>query len=316
MKGIIRGIEAIRKQARGAVVTLGNFDGVHLGHQKILNRVCTLSEELHVPSMAITFDPHPIKVIAPDRAPKQLTDTDKKADLLRRYGIDKVLVINFTREFGAMKPEDFVRDILVAKLGVKAIVVGSGYSFGKARRGTTEFLRRQGYKYGFKVYVVRHARVLNKVVSSTRIRVVIANGNVAKATHLLGRPYTFKGTVVTGAGRGEKILSTPTANIETTAEVLPGDGVYAVRALIGGGRPLDAVANIGNNPTFNNKTRTFEVHVLDFSSDLRGDEMEVRFIKRLRGEVKFPSPEALKAQIVKDIAEARAVLAVNPTSRY
>ena len=163
---------------------------------------------------------------------------------------------------------------------------------------------------------MRNARLLKKVVSSTRIRVVIANGNVEKATHLLGRPYTFKGTVVTGAGRGEKILSTPTANIETKAEVLPGDGVYAVRALIGGGKPLDAVANIGNNPTFKGAARSFEVHILDFSSDLRGDEMEVRFIKRLRSEVKFPSPKALKAQIVKDITEARAVLAVNPPSKY
>jgi len=311
MKWLIRGIEGIRDAHCGAVVTVGNFDGVHYGHQKIIETVTGMAGEMGARSMAITFDPHPIKVIAPERAPRLLTDTEEKARLLRHYGIDDVLVIDFTRQFASMKPEGFVHDILVNRLCAKAVVVGSGYSFGKARRGTTDFLRRQGGKYGFGVRVVRNVSLLKKVVSSTRIRVVIGNGNVSKATVLLGRPYMVKGTVVTGAGRGARILKTPTANFLTKAEVIPRDGVYAVRVRLGG-KLLDGVANLGNNPTFRGADRSYEVHLLDFSENLVGDEIEVRFIERLRGEVKFPSPEALMEQIRLDIDNARDVLGKAP----
>lgn len=310
----IRGIEAIGDSHTGAVVTVGNFDGVHLGHQKIISNVTTLAAELSAPSMAITFDPHPIKCIAPDRAPKLLMDTEAKVRMLRHYGIDKVLVIEFNRQFAHMPPEGFVHDILVNRLEVRAVVVGSGYNFGKARRGTTDFLRRQGRKYGFGVRVVRNARAIDKVVSSTRIRVVLGNGNALKATELLGRPYAIRGTVITGAGRGKNILKTPTANFTTQAEVIPRDGVYAVRVRLGG-RLFDGVANLGNNPTFHGAARSYEVHLLDFSSDVVGDEIEVRFIDRIRGEEKFPSPEALRAQIQLDIQHARAVLAATPPWR-
>jgi len=311
MKGLIRGIEGIRDAHCGAVVTVGNFDGVHYGHQRIIETVKKLATEKGVKSMAVTFDPHPIKVIAPDRAPKLLTDTEEKARLLMRYGIDHVLVIDFTREFAGMPPEGFVHDILVNRLCTKAVVVGSGYSFGKARRGTTDFLRRQGRKYGFGVQVIRNAMLLKKVVSSTRIRVVLANGNVSKAAVLLERPYMIRGTVVTGAGRGARILKTPTANFLTKAEVIPKDGVYAVRVNLGS-KLFDGVANLGDNPTFRGADRSYEVHLLDFSENLVGDEIEVRFIERLRGEVKFPSPEALMDQISIDIADAREALAKTP----
>lgn len=311
MTGVLWGIEKARHNHRGAVVTIGNFDGVHLGHQKIIKTVKTMAAELGTRSMAITFDPHPIKAIAPDRAPKLLTDTADKALLMRSYGMDNVLVINFTREFASMKPEEFISEVLVKKLNVSAVVVGSGYCFGKAKRGTTDMLRNSGYKDGFKVRVVRHARAIGKIVSSTRIRVVIGNGNVDKATVLLGRPYSIHGKVVMGAGRGGRILSTPTANIETHNEVIPRDGVYVVRVSIGN-KMLDAVANIGNNPTFENARRSYEVHILNFESDLRGDELTVHFIKRLRGEVKFPNPGALKEQIGRDIEDARRILISNP----
>ena len=311
MKGLIRGIECVRDAHRGGVVTIGNFDGVHLGHQKIISSVTELASKLGKASLAVTFDPHPIAAIAPDRAPRLLTDIDRKASLLRRYGIDNVLVINFTREFAATTPEEFVSDILVRGLGVKALVVGSGYTFGKARRGTTDFLYRQGRKHGFDVHVVRSVRRYKKIVSSTRIRVVLANGNVTKARGLLGRPYAIRGTVVTGAGRGARILKTPTANFVTTAEVIPKDGVYAVRTEVGG-KLFDGVANLGDNPTFKNAQRSYEVHLLDFSQDVVGDDIVVRFIERLRGEVKFPRPELLMAQIQDDIRRARVVLADIP----
>ena len=311
MRGVIRGIDSISESLCGTVVTVGNFDGVHYGHQKIIQNVKKLSEEMGTKSLAITFDPHPIKVIAPDRAPRLLTDTEEKARMLMHYGIDNVLVIDFTRQFASMTPEGFVHDILVSRLCAKAVVVGSGYVFGKARRGTTDFLRRQGRKYSFMVRVIRNASLLNKVVSSTRIRVVLGNGNVSKATELLGRPYNIKGTVVTGAGRGARILNTPTANFLTKAEVIPKDGVYAVRVMLGG-KLLDGVANLGNNPTFRGADRSYEVHLLDFSENLVGDEIEVRFIERLRGEVKFPSPEALMEQIKLDIDNARDALSKAP----
>lgn len=311
MKGIIRGIDNIRASLCGRVVTVGNFDGVHYGHQKIIENVKQLAHEMGTRSLAITFDPHPIKVIAPDRAPKLLTDTDEKARMLRHYGIDTVLVIDFTRQFASMTPEGFVHDLLVSRLDSRAVVVGSGYSFGKARRGTTDFLRGQARKYGFKVRVVRNVSLLKKVVSSTRIRVVLGNGNVQKAAELLKRPYMIKGTVVTGAGRGERILKTPTANFLTKAEVIPRDGVYAVRVRLGG-KLHDGVANLGNNPTFRGADRSYEVHLLDFSENLVGDEIEVRFIERLRAEEKFASPGALMDQIKDDIARARAALARTP----
>lgn len=314
MKGLIRGIEAIGESHTGAVVTVGNFDGVHLGHQKIIKNVTTLASELSAPSMAITFNPHPIKCIAPDRAPKLLMDTEDKVSMLRHYGIDNVLVIEFDRQFAHMSPEGFVHDILVNRLEVRAVVVGSGYSFGKARRGTTDFLRRAGRKYGFRVRVVRNARAIDKVVSSTRIRVVLGNGNVTKATELLDRPYAIKGTVITGAGRGRSILKTPTANFTTNAEVIPKDGVYAVRVRLGG-KLFDGVANLGNNPTFNGAARSYEVHLLNFSDNVVGNDIEVRFIDRIRGEEKFPSPEALRAQIQLDIQHARTVLATTPPWR-
>ena len=181
---------------QGAVVAMGNFDGVHLGHQKILSTVKKMAGEMGTKSMAITFDPHPIQAIAPERAPKLLTDTMKKAILLKRYGMDKVLIINFTKQVACMSPEEFVSEVLVKKLDVRAVVVGSGYSFGKGRKGTTDFLRRQGRRLGFHVRVVRNVRRFQKVVSSTRIRVILGNGNVDKASDLLGRPYSLKGTVV------------------------------------------------------------------------------------------------------------------------
>jgi riboflavin kinase/FMN adenylyltransferase len=300
------GLEAVKKSHKGAVITIGNFDGVHLGHQKILQTVRELADELKAPRMAVTFDPHPLKALS-DREFNLLTPSDARARLLGRYGMDAVLFINFTREFARMDPEDFIKDILVDLLGAKAIIVGHNYSFGKGKQGTTDLLRRRGKKYGFQVRVVRSVLKRDKVISSSRIRTLVSNGNVERACDLLGRPYSIRGNVIQGAGRGGPILNTPTANITTPYEAIPKDGVYAVRVLMGTKR-YDGVANIGNNPTFKDADRSYEVHIFDFTGDLRGKDIKLIFIQRLRDEMKFPNPETLLTQINEDIACAKDIL--------
>jgi riboflavin kinase/FMN adenylyltransferase len=284
---------------------------VHLGHQKIFARVAEEAGLQAAAAMAVTFEPHPVRVLAPDRSPRLLTPHDEKARLLRRYGMDTVLFINFTREFAGLRPDDFIREVLVSRLSPKAVIVGHGYAFGKGKRGTTEILRRRGKKHGFKVQVVRSAVMYGKVVSSSRIRNLITIGKVAKASTLLGRPYSIDGMVVRGAGRGARLLDTPTANIKSAYEVLPREGVYAVRVAMDDrsfGRIYDGVANIGTNPTFKGKEQSLEVHVFGYSGDILGKAIRVGFIDRLRDEHTFPSAEALRVQIQKDISKARDVL--------
>jgi riboflavin kinase/FMN adenylyltransferase len=307
---IVYGFERVQERHRGAAVTLGNFDGVHLGHQKIVARLREAAHGLGAKSLAITFEPHPMKVLAPERAPRLLTPPEEKARLLMHYGVDYVLFINFTREFAGLMPEDFVRDVLVGRLDARAVVVGHGYAFGKGKRGTTELLRKQGEKYGFEVEVVRSAVAEGDVVSSSRVRALIARGSVAQAAALLGRHYSIHGMVVRGAGRGGSVLGTPTANISTPNELVPKEGVYAVRVALGG-RLLDGVANIGTNPTFGAAGMSYEVHMLGFEGDVLGQELRVHFIKRLRGERAFPGPEALRAAIAEDIEAAREALALS-----
>jgi riboflavin kinase/FMN adenylyltransferase len=308
---ILHGLEKIREMHRGSVVTIGNFDGVHLGHQKIINAVTGEAERLGTLSLALTFEPHPVKVLMPDRGLKLITPPEQRARLILNYGVDRVLFVNFTREFASQMPDDFIRDVLVGKLGARAVIVGHNYTFGKGRRGTTELLRTRGRKFGFGVKVVRSVRMGPDVISSSRIRGLITKGRVSRASELLGRPYSIQGTVVRGAGRGGKALGTPTANLSTTNELLPPKGVYAVRAALGG-RLLDGVANIGYKPTFKDsggeEGRSYEVHLFDFNGDIRGETLKVFFVKRLREEKAFPSVEALRLRIQKDIAQARKIL--------
>lgn len=310
-KTILYGIDAIGAGHKGVVLTIGNFDGVHIGHQKILSRVTEKARELGgAETMAITFEPHPMKVLAPDRQLRLITTAEEKARLLHSYGMDTVLFIPFTREFASISADEFINQVLVDALAARAVIVGHGYAFGKGKKGTTDLLRRRGARRGFAVSVVRNVTAIKKVVSSSRIRQVIANGNVAKAITLLGRPFAIHGTVITGQGIGAKVLDTPTANITTPVEVVPKEGVYAVRVNVGG-MHLDGVSNIGTNPTFTGTggAMSYEVHLLDFKGNLRGDMLEVQFIERLRDEITFPNAEALKAQIDLDIARTREILA-------
>jgi len=308
---ILNGIDEIQPRHRGAVVTIGNFDGVHLGHQKIIRAVLAAARRLGARSMAVTFEPHPMKVLRPEKDVRVLTPPQEKARLMRHYGLDSVLFILFDRDFANMQAEDFIEDILVGRLGARMVIVGHNYAFGKGKRGTTELLRSKGRRHGFGVKVVRHAAIEGNVVSSSRIRSLLGWGRVCEAATYLGRPYMIDGTVIRGAGRGAKILGTPTANISTPNELVPKSGVYAVRVGLGA-RALDGVANIGTNPTFGNSEPSYEVHIFDFSRDIRGERLKIFFIERLRDEVRFPDADALHAQIEADIARAREVLGRSP----
>ncbi len=293
------------------VVTIGNFDGVHIGHQKIFRRVVEKAKEINGTPMAITFDPHPVRVLAPERGLKILTTFEDKANLISRAGIKVLICISFSKEFAKTDPDEFIKDMLVNRLGVKWVTVGHNYAFGKGKKGTTLLLRRRGKKYGFGVSIVRYAKVYDDIVSSSRIRSLLLRGRVCEASKMLGRAYHIEGTVIKGAGRGTPLLHTPTANITTPNELVPKEGVYAVRVSIQND-VYDGVANIGKNPTFattfGNMPMSYEVHIFDFNQNLLGEKIKMHFIDRIRDEKKFSGIDELEEQIKKDIQKAKEIL--------
>jgi riboflavin kinase/FMN adenylyltransferase len=226
---------------------------------------------------------------------------------MKHYGLDSVLFILFDRDFASMRAEDFINEVLVERLGARMVIVGHGYAFGKGKKGTTDLLRKRGEKLGFRVKVVRNAVRDGNVVSSSRVRSLLGWGRVCEAAAYLGRPYSIEGTVVKGEGRGAKLLDTPTANITTPNELVPKEGVYAVRVRLGNDE-LDGVANIGTNPTFGNLEPSYEVHIFGLKRNLRGERLKIYFVERLREEIRFPDVDALHAQIETDIAKAKEVL--------
>jgi riboflavin kinase/FMN adenylyltransferase len=303
---IIHHLKGITGSHAAPVLTLGNFDGVHLGHQAIFSKVVERARAINGTSIAFTFEPHPLKVLAPERSPRLLTTFHTKMKLLAACGIDVVICANFTRAFAEQHPEDFARSVLHEQIGVREVYVGYDYAFGKGREGSIDSLKRMGRTYGFEVGVVEAVRINGVVVSSSAIRELISNGSVDEAALLLGRDYTLEGSVVHGANRGHT-LGFPTANLHTANELLPAFGVYAVRAWIEG-RCLNGAASIGIRPTFDAGPVSIEVFLFDFDGDLYGQRMEVSFVKRLRGEKKFPDAAALIAQIRKDIEDAVSAL--------
>ncbi len=292
------------------VATIGNFDGVHLGHRAILSRVVKRAGELNCQPVAVTFEPHPLKVLRPEIQLPLLTTPAQKCRLLEAAGLAGVVVLPFTREFAAMPARDFVRQYFAERLGAREIVVGHDYRFGRDREGTIELLKDMGRTLGFTVQVVWAVEVNDAVVSSSLIRALLKLGKVAEAGELLGRPYRVEGRVVPGKGRGAKLLGVATANILPDNELLPASGIYAVHAFREG-RLWPGVANIGTCPTFDNQELSLEVHLLDFAGELYGERLEVEFIARLREERRFPSLEALAAQIRADIQQVRQVLATS-----
>jgi len=303
----IRGLDALQKPFPNTVLTIGNFDSVHLGHQKIFQKVVSRAKELRGTSMVMTFDPHPAKILTPEKNVKLLTTTVEKERLIRDIGLDVILYVRFSRKFSHILPDEFIRDILVDRINVKEIFVGSQYVFGRNKRGTVELLRKRGKKYGFTVSAVRKATVHGQVVSSSLIRALLIKGAVDEAAVYLGREYSIEGKVIRGKGRGKSLLDIPTANITTPVEITPKEGVYAVRVGIKG-KTYKAVANIGRNPTFGNADVSYEVHLLNFSGNIMGELLRVYFIKRIRGEKTFRDITGLQKQIWKDIQEAKEIL--------
>lgn len=303
---IWRHLERLGRRFPCPVLTLGNFDGVHRGHQAIVRRTVELARELGGTAIALTFEPHPMSVLLPARAPARLMDLHTRVACLRELGVDHVVVQRFTPQFAELEAELFVRQWLVEGLGVRCIVVGHRVRFGHLRRGDAALLQRLGRACGLAVEIIGRVEVEGRLVSSSAIRAAVQEGRLPLAESMLGRKHTFAARVIRGQQRGHQ-LGFPTANLAAHGLVLPPDGVYAVQACWEGSwRP--AVANIGTNPTFAGCTRNLEVHILDFSGNLYGRRLGVRFVRRLRAEVRFPSVEALVEQIRRDIAQAREIL--------
>jgi riboflavin kinase/FMN adenylyltransferase len=303
---IVRGIKNFNERLQNPVLTLGNFDGVHLGHQAIFNKVIERAHKINGTSIVFTFEPHPLKVLTPERSPRLLNTFHGKMKLLAEAGIDVVICANFTRVFAEQHPDDFARDVLHTQLGVREVYVGYDYAFGKGREGSIESLKGMGRSYGFEVGIVEAVRVNNIVVSSSVIRDLISGGRLEEAASLLGREYVLEGEVVHGAHRG-RALGFPTANVHAANELLPGYGVYAVRSFIEG-RWIDGVASIGVRPTFGTGPVSIEVFLFDFNGDLYGKHIDVAFLKQLRQEKRFPNVDALVSQMHEDVGEAKKVL--------
>lgn len=305
---VIRHLDTGRPEIRRSVVTLGNFDGVHAGHGEILRRVVESAREREAEAVAMTFFPHPAAVLAPGRASPPIASLGDRLARFRDAGIGTVAVQHFTREFSRVTAETFVDRYLLDVLGAEKVVIGHNVNFGHGRRGDAALLREMASEREFEVEVVGPIVVDGTPVSSTEIRRCLAEGDVRRAARLLGRPYGVEGGVVTGAKRG-KGLGFPTANVRPSVEPLVPDGVYAVRVRRGR-EGLDGVANIGHNPTFGGTApRAVEVHLFDFDEDLYGERLRVSLVERLRGEVRFPSVDALVQQIRQDAARAREILA-------
>ncbi len=305
---IIRHIATHPRRFDGPVLTLGNFDGVHRGHRAILARVVSEARRMGGEAVAMTFAPHPIAVLRPERAPAVLTCLRHKAELIAAAGIDVLLLHRFTHAFAQLTPEEFVDRFVVGRLGARKVVVGYSVTFGHDRRGNATVLRELGARAGFEVEIVGPVQVTSHVASSSAVRRAIAAGDMPLASDLLGRDHRVVGRVARGHRRGVTI-GFPTANVRVRQGMYPPNGVYAVigRTAYGchGG-----VANIGHNPTFGDRApRTLEVHLFDFDGDLYGQRCDVAFVERLRSETRFPSAEALAAQIQRDAEQARAVLA-------
>ena len=306
---LIETLEAIKEPFNNAVVTIGNFDGVHKGHQALLNNIINKAKEINGTSVAVTFEPHPIRVLKTNNHPPLITIYEQKLELLEKTGIDVLISIPFTKEFAAIGAKSFVEDLLVKKIGMKAMVVGKDYSFGKKREGNIEMLKEFSDRLGFEVIVPEWITPpdVDERISSTKVREIISSGKVEKAPGLLGRHYQIRGRVVAGRDRGGKLLGCPTANLNLLDELCPETGVYAVTVESEKGL-FNGVANIGYSPTFDDHLFTIEVHILDFNDDIYNKDIRVNLIQKLRDEVKFSGIDELSKQIEKDIQEARRVL--------
>ena len=309
---LIDNIESITKPFDNAVITIGNFDGVHIGHQALFHEVIEKADAINGTSVAMTFNPHPVRVLKQNGHPTLITVNELKTELIEKTGIDVLICVPFTLDFASISATDFVRDLLVKRIGMKAIVVGKDYTFGKNREGNLEFLKRCAKEYGFEVIVANWIPISNNTqgrISSTKIRELVTDGKIAEAQQLLGRYYQIRGTIMTGRNRGGRLLGFPTANIKLHDELCPKTGVYAVTVECMESKYM-GVANIGYSPTFEDKIFTVEVHILDFNENIYDRNIRVNFVSRIRDELKFADINELSQQIKKDIDKARRILSL------
>lgn len=296
---------------RGGVVAIGNFDGLHRGHQALFAQAKERAKERGVPSGVLTFEPHPVRVLAPRLAPPLILTLEEKVQGIEAAGIDVLVLQPFTRDFAKTPPEAFAKDLLLGSLQVSGVVVGPDFSFGHRGAGKVSDLERWLGEAGTTVDVVPAVKEGGLVCSSTKVREFVLAGRVDAARLLLGRPYGLKGRVVPGDGRGKRI-GIPTANLKTERELLPKLGVYATRAVLEDGATYESVTNIGLRPTFRGEGVRIETHLFGFDGDLYDQEVEILFHRRLRDEQRFRDVEGLRAQVERDIEAAKAALREEP----
>jgi riboflavin kinase/FMN adenylyltransferase len=288
---------------RRAVLSVGNFDGLHLGHQKILRQVIECARADRGIAGIITFDPHPLKVLRPNDAPPLVETIRQRIDRFAAMGLEAALVLRFDRALATLNPEEFVRGVLVEKLKTAAVLVGRNFRFGHRQQGNVDTLTELGRRFGFSVHIMEPVVIGGEFVSSTGVRNAVAEGRVAQAARLLGRPFTLTGQIIRGAGRGASVVF-PTLNLAPEQELLPKVGVYATETLLEG-RLFRSATNVGFRPTFDGTLLGVESHLFDFSREVTGGRLEVRFWERLRDEQKFGGPAELRAQIAADLHQVR-----------
>ncbi len=300
---------------RGCVATVGNFDGLHRGQRAIVDRVVERARSLGVASALLTFEPHPLELLAPEQAPLRIATSRQRERLLEEAGLEVLLTLRFDAELAAMPAEEFVRQVLVGRLGVRELYIGSQFAFGRGRTGNLELLRRMGAELGFEAFGVPERMEGSEPISSTRIRRAVQEGQVELAARLLGRPFSITGTIVRGDRMGKR-LGWPTINLRPDGELEPLEGVYASRVHFPSfPASFDSVTNIGTRPTvYENYQRVIESHILGFGSDVYGESVELHFFKRLRDEMLFPSVMALSAQIRRDVDATREYFALQRRS--
>ena len=300
---------------RGALLSIGNFDGVHVGHQAVLRHVVARSRELGTVAAAMTLDPHPVKLLRPRQAPQLLTTLDQRLQLIERTGIQACLVVPFTHRLARMAAQDFVRDVLVDRLGVREVYIGSNFRFGADRGGDVDLLTRMGNQLGFEAAGAPTVEVAGEVVSSTRVRTAVSEGRVGEVSELIGRFMYLDGNVLEGKRLGRK-LGFPTLNLEWENELIPARGVYVTATHIPSfNRTFPSVTNLGVRPTvYENSIATMESHLLDFMGDVYRERVRLYFLERLREEKHFNSTTQLMGQITRDVQTTRDWFAVRPVS--
>ncbi len=307
---LFENIDKIEKPYKNAVITIGNFDGVHIGHQALFHEVIEKADTIGGTSIVMTFDPHPVRVLKQNGHLPLITLNEQKIELIENSGIDVLICIQFNKAFAAISAKEFIEDLLLKCIGMKAIVVGKDYTFGRNREGNLELLQTYADNLGFEVIIadwVQTSKGLPNRISSTRTRELVMAGEVAGAKKLLGRYYQIRGVVTTGRNRGGRLLGFPAANITLHDELCPKNGVYAVTVDCMEKKYL-GVANIGYSPTFDDGVFSVEVHILDFNENIYGQKIRVNFVQRIRDEIKFSDITELSDAIRKDIEKARKIL--------